>query len=150
MLRGLPRMIERKVWEEDLWTSNAPLPSRPWEGRAQTLPRLYVVEGEPLWPWTLHSLAPLDLERSWLPLPADHESAWLFRNGKVRHGLVDLSTGVIVDWRREGLASRWQPPEPVARDDEPPADPISRPRRTRTGRRRPTATDSPPSRKPTT
>lgn len=147
-------MTGRKVWEEDLWTSNAPLPSRPWaEGhpRVQALSRLYVVDGEPLWPWSLHSLAPLDLERSWLPLKEDHESAWLFRNGKVRHGLVDLSTGVIVEWRLTGLASSWQPAKPPEGldDDEPDADPVSRPRRTR--RRRPGAAASPPpSRKPNT
>ena len=105
-------MTGRKVWEEDLWTTNAPLPSRPWAGghpRIREVSLLYVVEGEPLWPWTLHSLAPLDLERSWLPLPPDHESGWLHRNGKVRHGLLDLAAQTIVAWRLTAGSTAYQP-----------------------------------------
>jgi len=112
----------RQPWEIPLWGTNTPLENRPWaEGhpRVREASMLYTTTDEPLWPWTLHALAPLDLERSWLPLPADHESAWLFRNGKVRHGLVDLENQAVVAWRQVHGSSAFQP-RPGRRQPDPP------------------------------
>lgn len=105
-------MSERRVWEEELW-GRTPYPRRSWSTNreAEAGSRSFVVEGEPLWPWARLGLAPLDLERSWEIVPG-RESMWVHRNGRIRHALVDYAAGVIVEWRREGLASRWQPPPP--------------------------------------
>lgn len=151
-------MTHRGIWEERMWSSNAPLPKRdmttghPMYGLPPAL-RFYIADGLVLQPWHAHALAPIPSE--WQPLGADHEAVYLVRDQKVRVGLVDYSEGTVVAWRRTAGSTPYQTAKPrAARDaDAPAADPISRPRRsrTRTRRRRPEATDSPPpSRKPTT
>ncbi len=113
-------MSERRIWEERLHTSNVPLPRRPWGPAGPIARRQWLADGEPLWPWGLlpGGLAPL--EREWEPLQDGQEVVYLHRNSQVRVALVDLASGRILQWRREGLASRWKPSEPRTRDPDQP------------------------------
>ena len=136
--------MTRRVWEEQLWSSNTPLTKRdmPTDHPMYGLPyqlRWYIADDLVLQPWALLSLAPIP--REWEPLPADHEAAYLKRDGKVRVGLVDYSEGTVVAWQLTAGSAAYAPRQPKPRDaDEPAADPIDRPRRSRAQRR----TSSPP------
>lgn len=145
-------MTERGIWEERLWTSNAPLPRRELttEHPMYGLPRQYVADDQVLTPWGFHALAPVPSE--WEPLPNDHEAVYLVRNGKLRIALVDYGEGTVVAWRRTAGSAPYAVRQPHAGEaDEPAPDPLSKPRRARNGQRRtgPTSTTTRSSRKPT-
>lgn len=105
-------MSERRVWEEKLFTSNSPFPTRPGP---QPTRRQWVEDGLPLLVWGGNRLAPV--ERSWEPLGPGREVLYVSRNQTVRVALVDVEAGLILDWRREAGSSAYAPRAPRAAPD---------------------------------
>lgn len=111
-------MSARGVWEEPMFSSNAPLPKRPMtaDHPMYGLPRQYIADDLVLQPWGLLALAPVLHE--WEPLAKDHESVYLMREQKVRQALVDYSEGVVVAWRQVAGSKAYQSRKP--RPEPPP------------------------------
>ena len=129
------------VWEHRLWGSDKPLPNRriTADHPIYGLPKQYIADDQVLIPWSLFGLVdPVPAE--WAPLPEHHEAAYLTPSGGglVRIGLINYAEGVVVAWAYTAASRAYQQRRPAARDaDEPAPDPISRPRRSRAGRRGP-------------
>lgn len=102
-------MSGREIAEEDLFGSNAPLPTvdMPEDHPIGLSTRQYVDGDQKLAPWLFWALAPP--ERSWLPLSDGTECVWLVRNQKLRLALVDYRNHKVLRWRLTAGSQPYQP-----------------------------------------